>query len=349
MCIRDRQLDLQREVDLIEEIARLVGYDNFGSHLPDPVEPGGLTSEQQLLRRLRSNLRAAGLQEISHLSLVATEEPANATQVAISNPLLTDYGCLRTTAVPALLEAAGRNLQSSQQGFWGFEIGKVFARDGEDFNEQERLSGVLAGERRQGLWSTNGQPSPLTYHQGRGVLARALAQLGLSLQDRRLKDDERLHPGRSASLVLEGKVIGVFGELHPRLAEQHDLPAGTLLFDLALQPVLTAASRANRYCPAFKPFATVPASERDLAFVVEDTQDVASVLQTIRKAGGQLLENVDLLDRYSGSPIPEGSCSLAVRLRFRDPKATLRDEQVDPLLDKVRQSLEKSFKAELRC
>ena len=78
-------------------------------------------------------------------------------------------------------------------------------------------------------------------------------------------------------------------------------------------------------------------------------KDVASVLQTIRKAGGQLLENVDLLDRYSGSPIPEGSCRLAVRLRFRDPKATLRDEQVDPLLNKVRQSLEKSFKAELRC
>ena len=138
-----RQLDLQREVDLIEEIARLVGYDNFGSHLPDPVEPGGLTAEQELLRRLRSNLRAAGLQEISHLSLVASEEPSNPSQVAISNPLLTDYGCLRTTAVPALLEAAGRNLQASQPGFWGFEIGKVFARDGENFSEQERLCGVL--------------------------------------------------------------------------------------------------------------------------------------------------------------------------------------------------------------
>ena len=167
------------------------------------------------------------------------------------------------------------------------------------------------------------------------------------MQDRRLKDDERLHPGRSASLVLEGKVIGVFGELHPRLAEQHDLPAGTLLFDLALQPVLTAASRTNRYCPAFKAFATVPASERDLAFVVEDTQDVASVLQTIRKAGGQLLENVDC--SIATATLLWGSCSLAVRLRFRDPKATLRDEQVDPLLNKVRQSLEKSFKAELRC
>ena len=344
-----RQLDLQREVDLIEEIARLVGYDNFGSHLPDPVEPGGLNAEQELLRRLRSNLRSAGLQEISHLSLVASEEPANSAQVAISNPLLTDYGCLRTTVIPALLEAASRNLQASQPGFWGFEIGKVFSADGQEFSEQERLCGVLAGERRRGLWSTSGQPAPLSYHQGRGLLGRALAALGLSLQDRRISDDPRLHPGRSASLVLEGKVIGVFGEVHPRLAEAHDLPAGTLVFDLSLQPLLTAASRSNRYCPPFKAFATVPASERDLAFVVDETQDVASVLQTIRKAGGQLLEHVDLLDRYSGSPIPEGSCSLAVRLRFRDPKATLRDEQVDPLLNKVRQSLETSFKAELRC
>ena len=344
-----RQLDLQREVDLIEEIARLVGYDNFGSHLPDPIEPGGLNAEQELLRRLRSNLRAAGLQEISHLSLVASDEPTNPAQVAIGNPLLTDYGCLRTTGIPALLEAAARNLQASQPGFWGFEIGKVFAVEGQQFSEHERLCGVLAGERRQGQWITSGQPSPLRYHEGRGLLGRAFDQLGLSLQDRRSSDDSRLHPGRSASLVLEGKVIGVFGEVHPRLAESLDLPAGTLIFDLNLQPVLTAASRSNRYCPPFKAFATVPASERDLAFVVDEQQDVASVLQAIRKAGGQLLENVDLLDRYSGTPIPEGSCSLAVRLRFRDPKATLRDEQVDPLLNKVRQSLEKSFNAELRC
>ena len=344
-----RQLDLQREVDLIEEIARLVGYDNFGSHLPDPVEPGGLNAEQELLRRLRSNLRAAGLQEISHLSLVASDEPTNPAQVAIGNPLLTDYGCLRTTVIPALLEAAARNLQASQPGFWGFEIGKVFAVEDQQFSEQERLCGVLAGERRQGQWMTSGQPSPLSYHEGRGLLGRAFDQLGLSLQDRRSSDDSRLHPGRSASLVLEGKVIGVFGEVHPRLAETHDLPAGTLIFDLNLQPVLTAASRSNRYCPPFKAFATVPASERDLAFVVDENQDVASVLQAIRKAGGQLLEKVDLLDRYSGTPIPQGSCSLAVRLRFRDPKATLREEQVDPLLNKVRQSLEKSFNAELRC
>jgi phenylalanyl-tRNA synthetase beta chain len=189
----------------------------------------------------------------------------------------------------------------------------------------------------------------LSYHEGRGLLGRAFDQLGLSLQDRRSSDDSRLHPGRCASLILEGKEIGVFGEVHPRLAESLDLPAGTLIFDLNLQPVLTAASRSYRYCPPFKAFATVPASERDLAFVVDEKQDVASVLQAIRKAGGQLLENVDLLDRYSGTPIPEGSCSLAVRLRFRDPKATLRDEQVDPLLNKVRQSLKKSFNAELRC
>ena len=342
-----RQLDLLREVDLIEELARLIGYDRFCSHLPDPVEAGGLELEAQLLRRLRAALRGAGLQEISHLSLVA-HDPEAQDQVALGNPLLADYGHLRTDLRQGLLQAAARNLQASQPGFWGFELGKVFRLREGKYEEEQRLSGLIAGERRSERWSSSGQPRPLDYFQARGLLAQGLRELGLELQDRRCQDDPQLHPGRAAQLVLEGRVIGKFGQLHPALAADQHLPDASYLFDLALAPLLSAACRSNRSCPSFSSYATVPASERDLAFVVAEATEVSSVLQAIRKAGGTLLEQAELLDRYQGQPIAAGFCSLAVRLRFRDPNNTLRDEQVEPLVEKVRASLEKTFKADLR-
>ena len=343
-----RSHDLLREVDLIEEIGRLIGFDRFCSHLPDPVVPGGMDLPQLLLRRLRAALRHAGLQELSHLSLVPKDADGSESQVTLTNPLLADYGHLRTELRLALLEAARRNLQASQRGFWGFEVGKVFHHSDGVYSEEERLCGLLAGERSSESWTAADGGHQLSYHHGRGLLQQAFEELGLCLQDRRLIDDSTLHPGRAASIVLEGRVIGVFGELHPAFAEAHDLPAGCLLFDLALAPVLTASSRTNRSCPAFKPYATVPASERDIACVVEDSVEAGAVLNVIKKAGGNLLEHVELLDRYSGDPIPAGQCSLAVRLRFRDVKTTLRDEQVEPLVEKVRAALQRQFKAELR-
>jgi phenylalanyl-tRNA synthetase beta chain len=343
-----RQLDLLREVDLIEELARLIGYDRFCSHLPDPVEAGGLELEGQLLRRLRAALRGAGLQEISHLSLGA-HDPNAEHQVALGNPLLADYGHLRTNLHQGLIQAAARNLQASQPGFWGFEIGKVFRVSEGQYEEEQRLSGLICGERRSERWSSSGQPRPLDYFQARGLLAQGLRELGLELQDRRCQDDPELHPGRAAQLVMEGKVIGKFGQLHPALAADQNLPDASYLFDLALPALLSAASRSHRSCPSFSSYATVPASERDLAFVVAETTEVHSVLQSIRKTAGPLLEQVELLDRYQGQPIAAGFCSLAVRLRFRDPNNTLRDEQVEPLVEKVRANLEKSFKADLRC
>jgi phenylalanyl-tRNA synthetase beta chain len=339
--------DLLREVDLIEEVARLVGYDRFCSHLPDPLAPGGLSLEQALLRQLRAALRNCGMQELSHLSLVAQDADPEG-QVALSNPLLADYGHLRTDLRQGLLEAATRNLQASQRGFWGFEIGRVFRQVEGEYEEEERLAGVFAGERCAELWSSSGQPQSLTYFQGRGYLTQALGSLGLTLQDRRAPADPMLHPGRSAQVLLEGRAIGIFAELHPALADSLELPSHPLIFDLAVAPLLAAAARDQRACPLFQPFATVPASERDLAFVVSEQQELATVLQELRKTGGSLLELVELLDRYTGAPIPAGYCSLAVRLRFRDPQATLRDEQVEPLMEKLRHCITAKFKAELR-
>lgn len=340
-----RAMDLRREVDLIEEVARLVGYDHFACHLPDPLEPGGLSATQQAERRLRRALAASGLQECCSLSLV----PESGSRLPLANPLLADYGHLRDQLHPELLQAARRNLQAGSSGFWGFEIGTVFATD---TSEHLRLAGVLAGDRRSERWTTSGKGLPLTYHQARGVLQQGFEALRLAPLDRTLTDPIAcgglLHPGRSAELLLEGRVVGWFGQIHPERAEALDLPEATHAFELQLGPLLAAATRPNRWQPAFSPYPTVPASERDLAVVVSDSVASADLLTTIRKAGRPLLEQAELLDRYRGSQVAEGFCSQAFRLRYRDPQRTLTDSDVDPVHNRVRAALEQQFKAELR-
>jgi len=342
-----RAMDLQRPVDLIEEVARLVGYDQFAAHLPDPLEPGGLTPEQQAERRLRRALCAAGLQETCALSLV-TAAPG---RIPLANPLLADYGHLHDNLHQELLQSARRNLQASQTGFWAFEIGRVFLGQGDAVEEQTLLVGVIAGERRSERWSSNGKPRHPDYYEARGVLQAALAPFQLPIEDREPNQPTQeglLHPGRTAELALEGRAVGWFGQLHPALTEELDLPDSTYLFQLALAPLLDATTRHNRWQPSFRPFATVPASERDLALVVGVETTASALLKAIRKAGKPLLEQADLVDRYTGDQVAEGCCSQAFRLRYRDPSRTLTDEEVEMAHQKVRKALESQFSAQLR-
>jgi phenylalanyl-tRNA synthetase beta chain len=344
-----RAIDLQREVDLIEEVARLVGYDQFACHLPDPIEPGGLEPAQQLERRLRRALTAAGLQECCSLSLVA----AAPGRIPLANPLLADYGYLRDNLTDELLAAARRNLRAGAPGFWGFEIGNVFG-EADAGASRTLLAGVICGERRAERWSSSGKPQPPSYFQARGLLQQALSALAVPSEDRPLSQPPQLsgtpllHPGRSAQLLLEGRPAGWFGQLHPEAADQLDLPETTHLFELELAPLIAAASRRQRWQPAFASFATVPASERDLALVVPAGTTNASMIKLIAKAGKPLLEHVELIDLYSGAQLAEGQCSQAYRLRYRDPKRTLTDEEIESVHQKIRRSLEQQPGVQLR-
>jgi phenylalanyl-tRNA synthetase beta chain len=338
-----RLMDLQREVDLIEEVARLVGYDHFACHLPDPLEPGGLTPAQQVERRLRRQLCAAGLQEACSFSLV----PAAAGRIPLANPLLADYGYLRDNLHGELLSAARRNLQSGQPGFWAFEIGQVFSSDAAR-SDHQLLAGVICGERRGERWSSSGKPQPPSYHQARGLLQQALISLAIPIEDRPLSQHPLLHPGRAAQLVVEGRPQGWFGQLHPEQAEKLDLPQTSIIFELELDALLIAATRRNRWQPAFAPYATVPASERDLAVVVPTNTNSAELLQVIRKAGKPLLEHAELVDRYEGGQLAAGQCSQAFRLRYRDASRTLTDEEVEAAHSSIRAALEKQLGALLR-
>jgi phenylalanyl-tRNA synthetase beta chain len=371
-----RALDLKREVDLIEEVARLVGYDQFDVHLPDPLVPGGLDPTQQAERRLRRSLCAAGLQELSTLSLVKAAKG----RISLANPLLADTGHLRDNLHEELLQAARRNRQAFRPDFWAFEIGRVYlAAPGQEaaapdpatddpatddpvptdpatIEERLLLGGIVCGERRSELWSSSGQPRPPSYFEARGLLQAGLQSLGLALEDRPALEQgvvgappaDLLHPGRSAQLVFEGRPLGWFGQLHPARARELDLSDETYLFELPLAPLLAAAIRPRRWQPSFTPFATVPPSERDLALVVSRSLTAAELLAAIRKAGKPLLEQAELLDRYEGAQVEAGYCSQAFRLRYRAPDRTLTDGEVDAAHQKVVASLESRFGAKLR-
>ncbi|MFM2081281.1 MAG: hypothetical protein RLZZ219_1963, partial [Cyanobacteriota bacterium] len=348
-----RAMDLQREVDLIEEVARLVGYDRFSCHLPDPIAPGGLTPEQEAERRLRRQLAAAGLQETCSLSLgpAVSDRPGAdpARRLPLANPLLADYSHLRDSLVDELLLAAQRNLQAGRPGFWAFEIGHVFDATAKTDRQRLQLAGVLCGARQAELWSSDGKPQAPDYFQARGVLQRVLLGLSLPVEDRRLSDEPLLHPGRAAQVVVEGRPAGWFGQVHPELADRFDLPAGTYLFQLEVPPLLAAATRRNRWQPSYAPFATVPASERDLALVVPADTASGQLLQAIRKAGKPLLEQAELVDRYVGEQVGAGRCSQAFRLRYRDSTRTLTDAEIDRAHQTILAALEKQFGAEQRA
>ena len=341
-----RRQDLHREVDLIEEVARLVGFDKFGAHLPDPVAPGSLTPRQQAERRLRQLFCSTGLQEITTLSLVGSSEGDG--RIAISNPLLAETSHLRTNLWEEHLQICVRNLKASMAGCSIFEVGYTYSGSQESVEQSGVIAGVICGDRRMERWSTSGKYKAPNYYEARGVLTRVMGAMQLDLSDRPLTDDARLHPGRSATLVLEGRPLGCFGQLHPALADDLSLPECTYLFELDLDRLLDAATRSNRWTPIYKSFPTVPASERDLAVVVDRNSRAGDLIQAIRKAGKPLLEDVELIDRFEGDQLGDQKVSQAFRLRYRSPNETLTDDKIQPVHEKVRAVLSKQFKAELR-
>ena len=341
-----RRQDLHREVDLIEEVARLVGFDKFGAHLPDPVAPGSLTPRQQAERRLRQLFCSTGLQEITTLSLVGSSEGDG--RIAISNPLLAETSHLRTNLWEDHLQICVRNLKASMAGCSIFEVGYTYSGSQESVEQSGVIAGVICGDRRMERWSTSGKYKAPNYYEARGVLTRVMGAMQLDLSDRPLTDDARLHPGRSATLVLEGRPLGCFGQLHPALADELSLPECTYLFELDLDRLLDAATRSNRWTPIYKSFPTVPASERDLAVVVDRNSRAGDLIQAIRKAGKPLLEHVELIDRFEGDQLGDQKVSQAFRLRYRSPNETLTDDKIQPVHEKVRAALSKQFKAELR-
>jgi len=340
-----RYRDLEREIDLIEEIARLYGYDNFCDTLPDKTEPGYLSVEEKLTRKLRAAFRAAGLTELIHYSLVKSGQ---AREVVLANPLFAEYSALRTDLISGLIDAFEYNQSQGNRSLNGFEIGRIFWQEEEGSQEKDAIAGILGGDPTQGKWSRGGREQPLTLFEAKGVLASVFQRLGFTVEYQPDRRDPRLHPGRTASLWLQGERLGTFGQLHPQLRLARDLPDAVYVFQMDLDVLLDWLDRDESLTPRFRPYSTYPAADRDIAFFAPIQVTVAELERAIALAGGGLLESVELFDEYRGEHVPVGQRSLAFRLVYRANDQTLTDEAVESVHQKVRESLVEKFRVDLR-
>ena len=340
---RDR--DLEREIDLIEEVARLYGYDYFCDTLPESSQPGTLSVRQQNKNRIREAMRAVGLTEVLHYSLVKPEAAA----VTLANPLFQEYSALRTELITGLINAFSYNLARGNGALNAFEMGRRFWQTETGVGEADTLAGIMGGELfPQGRWTTAGQGQPMTWYQAKGLLEAAFQRLGIGVSYQSTQEDERLHPGRTALISLDGTRLGLFGQLHPQFRQDHDLPEAVYVFSFDLEVLLSALAQKNLSQSRFSPFSTYPPVARDIAFYAPVDLPVADLMQVMEKAGGNLLQGVELFDEYRGENVPEGQRSLAFSLTYQARDRTLTDEEVEPLLDKVRKALTQKFEVTLR-
>ena len=343
--------DITRDIDLIEEIARVHGYDNIPTTLPKGDIPVPAPNpSREVHKRIKHFLLAAGMMEAINYSFfdpncfdklrLAADDPCR-DALQLRNPLSPEMSVLRTTLIPGLLENAQYNRNHQIDTIAFFEIGSVFIREGEQ-KEPERVTGVLAGQLGEGVYSDPYRVPD--FYDIKGVVEGILEVCGIVDYTLEKTDAPAFHPGRNAAVLSSNKQIGIFGEAHPEVLDNYDLPYKAYLFDFDMEALVDAAIFAKR----FEPIPVYPKVERDLAIVVDKA--VLSDMPTglIYATGGELVESVRLFDVYEGEQVPEGKKSLAYAITYHSATETLTDKAVNALHDKIVKHLNQELGAELR-
>jgi phenylalanyl-tRNA synthetase beta chain len=345
-----RRGDIKIEEDLIEEVARLYGYDNIPKTLPiGSATPGKLSDYQEKRRVVRQYLEGAGLYQAVTYSLTSEEKAAQFALekrdfIRLAMPMSEDRSILRLSIMPQLLEVVKYNSARQNDSLAVYETGAVFLANGNEVlpEEQEHLAGAITG-----LWhshSWQGEKKAVDFYVLKGILEGLFAKLGLTESVTYVQAQvDNMHPGRTAEIHLNGVRIGFVGQVHPTIQKELDLK-DTYVFELSLKAVLEEATAALRYeaIPRF------PSITRDIALVV-DKETVSGMLKDIiQTAGGKLLKEVSVFDLYDGERMEEGKKSIAYSLKYMDPERTLTDEEVTKVHTQVLEALKTQAGAVLR-
>lgn len=346
--------DVEREEDLVEEVARHYGYDRIPETMPVEITAQGSWAPSiEAERAVRDALIRAGLTEVLTVSLTSPaaldalrlpEGHPYRNVVPIRNPMVEDHVQLRTTLLPGLLHVAGANTSHRVTDIQVFEVGRTFHPDGEGAHERRALGVLMTGTQMRGTWNLPSEAVTVTYHSLKGAIESLLGELRVPGAAYQPSQRPWLHPGRAASLDIAGETIGTLGELHPEVIRQLDLPAGTCVAEVNLDALLARAVLQ----PRFASLPRLPSVRRDISLVVDAGVTAAQVEAVIRAAGGPLLEGVEVFDVYSGAPIPAGHRNLAYALRFRSPDRTLTAEEVAGAMAAVTRALEQRLQAKIR-
>ena len=341
------RLDVTIPEDLVEEVGRVHGYDRIPPTLPGRRRDSWIPAVPSIGRRLdvaREVLAGAGFTETWNPALVSGRVleslRVDAHAMRVSNALSDDMDTLRTSLLPSLVGVVALNRNRGRHDIRVYEIASAFLAPVGDKSEQPdepmRL-GVVASA------GPSAEAGRAAFYAVKSVLDASLAAVGAPPCTYQRGAQELFHPGRCAAVVLDGRLLGYMGELHPTVASTFKIEGRLVAFEIDVEPVL-AASRI----PGVQPLPRFPAVERDLAVVVEDHVAAGALLATIREAGGDDLEQARAFDEYHGPQVPDGHKSIAFTLTFRSPERTLTDAEVDKVMTEIKLGLQKRHKARFR-
>lgn len=350
VTVPSRRGDIKIEEDLIEEAARLYGYDNIPSTLPETAgTTGGLTPYQAKRRKVRRFLEGAGLSQATTYSLTNDKKAAafaieKSFNTMLALPMSEERSILRHSLVPNLLEAVSYNLARQTDSVALYETGSVFLTKEENTKpvEKERVAGAVTGLWRKNLWQ--GEKKPVDFFVVKGIVEGLLHQLNVSDRIEFVQSERKnMHPGRTANILLNGSLAGFIGQVHPAMEKELDIKE-TYVFELDLHALLTEETEPLVYTAIPK----YPSVTRDIALVADKTVTSGQLEAVIKDAGGALLKEVTVFDVYEGEHMEEGKKSVAFSLQYVNPEQTLTEEEVTKVHENVLKALEETYHAVLR-
>lgn len=357
-----RAYDVTREIDLIEEIARINGYDKISPTLPAKAQTPTITLEEKVIKRIHELLLSAGLNEIQTSSLIGKPmldkfkigyDDENA--VKVLNAASEDYSMLRQTLSASVLNCMKYNFDNGQKNFWAYEIGKTYIKTSPadekntGVKETRVLEGVLTGEVQNSKWQIK---TSTDFYTVKGIMENLFNDLEVSrriklapLEETELaKDNNILHPYRTAVVMLLGKKpqpIGYFGQVHPTLIDKLKLNQDAFLFNLNLTELISAVKET---VPRFKHLPQFPEVRRDIAFIINDDVTFEDIQKVIKSSVKQnIFKGSEIFDVYQGEHVEDGFKSVAFRIKMQDENATLTDEIIEQQMTSVREKLQKTY------
>ncbi|GEN94303.1 phenylalanine--tRNA ligase subunit beta [Pediococcus ethanolidurans] len=346
-----RRWDIHIPADILEEIARIYGYDNLPSTLPTgSTTIGRLTTSQQVIRGIRELLQGSGLNQAMSYGLTTAEKAKmfmmqESEETKLDFPMSQDHAVLRMNLISGLLDDVAYNVARKEANVALYEQGRVFYRtaDVDRPSEVEHLAGAITGSMVTKSWYD--KEVPVDFYQLKGIVALLLHDLNLEESVSYVANQTRpeMHPGRTADIYLGDHVIGFIGQVHPQIEKQFKIPE-TYVFELDLQALLDAPKRIQHY----EPISKYPAITRDVALLIDKEVSNTEIVAALKKKSNHHLEDIQLFDVYSGKHIPENKKSVAYTLTYRDKHNTLTEDEVNQEFEQAISELKSTFEVEIR-
>lgn len=338
--------DITREIDLIEEIGRLHGFNNFVTNLPNIPKIGKEDFSYQLRKKLTTCFLNDGFNELIQYSL-GNEKTSN--HIELINPLSTDYSSLRTSLLPKLVQSVSENLKQSNYILEGFEYGHIFSGDiNSDYKEIEVVSGIFGGLKYKRRW--NDTAASLSWFEAKGKIEKLFKKLSIPVYWKNSSLEmgaNVLHPYRTAELVLSNNSsLGIFGQIHPVIAKKNNISTELFLFEFQFENLKTEFEK--RKLSIYQSYSLYPIITKDLSFIVDKTIHFSDIKTIIQNSGTKYLKTIKLLDEYQGSSIPKNQTSLCIQLIFQSTEKTLVTKEIDEIIKTIYLNLEQEYNVMIR-